>query len=96
MRLFHDHNYYYYHRRCCAGRVGFQNIFEKFRKTRFSEQNVKSTNKFRSIYSTTQKNNTQSLPLLKNDTNDIIEYRNDIEIYKKSKKKYKFWNLIEK
>ena len=62
----------------------------------FSEQNVKSTNKFRSIYLTTQKNNTHSLPLLKNDTNDIIEYRNDIEIYKKSKKKYKFWDLIEK
>ena len=62
----------------------------------FSDQNVKSTNKFRSIYSTTQKNNIQDLPLLKNDTDDIIEYRNDIEIYKKSKKKYKFWDLIEK
>ena len=62
----------------------------------FSDQNVKSTNKFRSIYSTTQKNNIQDLPLLKNDTDDIIEYRNDIEIYKKNKKKYKFWDLIEK
>ena len=60
----------------------------------FSEQNVKSTNKSRSIYATTQKNNTQNLPLLKNDTNNIIEYRNDIEVYRKKKKNYKFWDLI--
>ena len=62
----------------------------------FSEQNVKSTNKSRSIYATTQKNNTQNLPLLKNDTNNIIEYRNDIEVYKKKRKNYKFWDLIRK
>ena len=34
--------------------------------------------------------------LLKNDTNNIIEYINDIEIYKKKKKKYTFWDLIGK
>ena len=62
----------------------------------FSEQNVKSTNKSRSIYVTTQKNITQNLPLLKNDTNDIIEYRNDIDVYKKKRKNYKFWDLIRK
>ena len=62
----------------------------------FSEQNVKSTNKSRSIYATTQKNITQNLPLLKNDTNDIIEYRNDIDVYKKKRKNYKFWDLIRK
>ena len=62
----------------------------------FSEQNVKSTNKSRSIYATTQKNNTQNLTLLKNDTNNIIEYRNDIEVYKKKRKNYKFWDLIRK
>ena len=62
----------------------------------FSDKNVRSTNKSRSIYATVQKNNIQSLPLLKNDTSDIIEYRNDIEMYKKKKKNYKFWDLIQK
>ena len=62
----------------------------------FSDQNIKETNKSRSLYSAKLNNNTQNLPLLKNDTNNIIEYINDIEIYKKNKKKFTFWNLIEK
>ena len=62
----------------------------------FSDQNVRLTNKSRSIYSTKLKNITQNLPLLKNDTSDIIEYRTDVEIYKKKKKNYTFWNLIDK
>ena len=41
-------------------------------------------------------NNLQNLPLLKNDTHDIIEYRNDVEIYIKKKKNYSFWSLIDK
>ena len=60
----------------------------------FSEQNVRETNRSRSIYSVKLSNDTRNLPLLKNDTNDIIEYRNDIEVYRKNKKNYKFWNLI--
>jgi len=36
-----------------------------------------------------------SLPLLKNDTNNIIEYSDDIEIFKKEKKRYKFWELLK-
>ena len=62
----------------------------------FSEQNIKETNKSRSFYSVKINDDTQNLPLLKNDTNNIIEYINDIEIYKKNKKKFTFWNLIEK
>tara|TARA_B100001765_G_C19315673_1_gene255061 strand:- start:168 stop:431 length:264 start_codon:yes stop_codon:yes gene_type:complete len=62
----------------------------------FSEQNIKETNKSRSIYSVNLNNYIQNLPLLKNDTNNIIEYRNDIEVYKKKKKNYTFWNLIRK
>ena len=62
----------------------------------FSDQNIATTNKSRSIYHVDLINNMQSLPLLKNDTNDIIEYRNDIEIYKKKKKNYTFWNLLGK
>ena len=62
----------------------------------FSDKNIKETNKSRSLYSAKLNNNTQNLPLLKNDTNNIIEYINDIEIYKKKKKKYTFWDLIGK
>ena len=62
----------------------------------FSDKNIKETNKSRSLYLAKLNNNTQNLPLLKSDTNNIIEYINDIEIYKKKKKKYTFWNLIGK
>ena len=62
----------------------------------FSDQNVSKTNKSRSLYSVKLNNESQNLPLLKNDTSSIIEYRNDIEVYKKNKKKYKFWGLIGK
>ena len=62
----------------------------------FSDQNVSVTNKSRSLYSVKLNNDTQNLPLLKNDTSDIIEYRNDIEVYRKNKKNYKFWDLIGK
>ena len=62
----------------------------------FSDQNIKETNKSRSFYSVALNNNTQNLPLLKNDTNIIIEYSNDVEIYKKKKKKFTFFDLIGK
>ena len=62
----------------------------------FSEQNIRETNKSRSFYSVKINNKTQNLPLLKNDTNNIIEYINGVEVYKKNKKKFTFWNLIGK
>lgn len=62
----------------------------------FSDQNIRETNKSRSLYSAKLINNAQNLPLLKNDTNNIIEYINDVEVYKKNKKKYTFWDLIGK
>ena len=62
----------------------------------FSDQNIRKTNKSRSFYSVKINNNTQNLPLLKNDTKNIIEYSNDVEVYKKRKKKYTFFGLIEK
>jgi len=61
-----------------------------------SDNNIRETNKNRSLYSVKSNNDLNNLPLLKNDTNDIIEYRNDIEVYKKKKKSYKFWDLIKK
>ena len=60
----------------------------------FSDQNIRETNKSRSFYSVELNSNTQNLPLLKNDTSNIIEYIDDIEVYKKKKKKYTFWDLI--
>ena len=62
----------------------------------FSDQNISSTNKSRSFYSEELTKSLQNLPLLKNDTSDIIEYKDDIEVYKKRKKNYIFWDLIEK
>ena len=62
----------------------------------FSEENMIKTNKTRSFYSLKQINELKDLTLLKNDTNNIIEHKDDVEIYKKEKKKYKFWDLIRK
>ena len=62
----------------------------------FSDQNIRETNKSRSFYSVKINNKTQNLPLLKNDTNNIIEYINGVEVYKKNKKKFTFFGLIKK
>mgnify|MGYP000405643220 FL=1 len=59
----------------------------------FSDQNKK--NYYRSVNSINKKINVYSLklPLLKNDTNNVIEYvENKIS---KGKKKYHFWKLLE-
>tara|TARA_B100001123_G_C15001601_1_gene903778 strand:- start:246 stop:509 length:264 start_codon:yes stop_codon:yes gene_type:complete len=62
----------------------------------FSNENVVKVNKNRILYSSNVEHNINDLPLLENDTNNIIEYKNDIEVYKKNKKKYSFWGLLEK
>ena len=62
----------------------------------FSDENIRKTNKFRSLYSVNLNKVINNLPLLKNDTSDIIQYKNDVEIYKKKKKNYIFWDLLEK
>jgi len=61
----------------------------------FSDENIRQTNMKRSFYSVKSNANFSNLPLLKNDTNDIIEYRNDIEVFKKKKKNYKFFELLK-
>ena len=62
----------------------------------FSDENIRKTNKFRSLYSVNLNKMINNLPLLKNDTSDIVQYKNDVEIYKKKKKNYIFWDLLEK
>ena len=61
----------------------------------FSEENIIATNKSRSSNLSQSEFDLKDLPLLTNDTNNIIEYSDDVEIYKKSKKSYNFWGLIK-
>ena len=56
----------------------------------FSKENVIHINKSRSTYALTLHNN---LPILKNDTNNIIIYKNDLEEFKKKRKK-RFWEKL--
>ena len=55
-----------------------------------SEQNIIYTNKSRSSYSLIIDEN---LPLLKNDTDNIIIYKNGLEEFKKKRKK-RFWEKL--
>ena len=57
----------------------------------FSEKNMIHINKSRSTYTLTLYNN---IPLLKNDTNNIIVYKNDLEEFKKKRKKRSWEKLI--
>ena len=62
----------------------------------FSEQNVILTNKSRSLYLALLNDDKNNLPILKNDTSNIIVYINDLEDFKKKRKK-RFWeDLISK
>ena len=60
----------------------------------FSEQNIRATNKSRSFYTVKLHYDTLKLPLLVNDTNDIIEYRNDVQEFRDKIKKRIFEGLI--
>jgi len=59
----------------------------------FSNENIK--NSYRSYKNIDQKikDYSKNLPLLKNDTENIIEYVKQTE--KKKKKKFNFWKLLE-
>ena len=60
----------------------------------FSDQNKKSS--YRSLININNKINlyAENLPILENNTNDIIEYINETKT--KKKKKYNFWELLDK
>ena len=60
----------------------------------FSDEVVLKINKNRAIYSNQIKENLSGLPLLKNDTNNIINYNIEKREEKKIKKRY-FWNLLK-
>ena len=60
----------------------------------FSDKNIILTNKSRSSYSLNPTIDLRNLPLLKNDTDNIIVYINDIEKFKKKRKKRAWEKLI--
>ena len=53
----------------------------------FSDQNIRATNKSRSFYAVKLLHDALKLPLLVNDTDDIIEYRNDVQEFADKRKK---------
>ena len=61
----------------------------------FSEENIKKINKSR-LFLLTKEEKNFNLPVLSNDTNNIITYTNEVENYKKKKGKYNFFELIKK
>ena len=62
----------------------------------FSDTNINRIIKNRTFYSKNKLLKIENLPILKNDTNNIVEFTDDIETYKKNKKTYSFWGLIGK
>ena len=59
----------------------------------FSEENKILTNKSRTSYSITLDSVSNNLPLLKNDTKNIIFHINDLEKFEKKRKK-RFWEKL--
>jgi len=61
----------------------------------FSEENIIYINKSRTSFSSKLNFDLENIPLLENDTFNIIEHSDDIENYKKKKKNYIFYDLIK-
>ena len=59
-----------------------------------SENNIKRSNKIILQYQNELNKKFINLPIIKGDTNDIIEYTNEIEKFK-NKKQRKFWDLLK-
>ena len=71
-------------------------FFTIFFVTKFylSENNIKRSNKVILQHQKELTNKFSDLPIIKSDTNDIIEYTNEIEEFK-NKKQRKFWDLFQ-
>ena len=59
-----------------------------------SENNIKRSNMVILQYQEDLDKKFNNLPIIKNDTNDIIEYTYEIEDFK-NKKQRKFWDLLK-
>ena len=73
--------------------ITFSSFIFLVTKYYFSEQNMLFTNKSRSSYLTTVENDKYNLPVLENDTNNIIIYISDLEDFKNKRKK-RFWEKL--
>jgi len=62
----------------------------------FSEKNKIKTNKYITFYYSKESNILNQLPILPNDTANIIEYIDDANNSTKKKIKRKFWELLDK
>ena len=60
----------------------------------FSENNIKWSNKVIFQHQNILDKKFINLPIIKDDTNDIIEYTSEIEDFK-NKKQRKFWDLLK-
>ena len=60
----------------------------------FSENNIKWSNKVILQHKNILDKKFINLPIIKDDTNDIIEYTSEIEDFK-NKKQRKFWDLLK-
>ena len=59
----------------------------------FSEENIQFTHKSRTSYSLSVIIDNKNLPILKNDTNNIIIYKNDLDEFNKKRKK-RIWEYL--
>jgi heme/copper-type cytochrome/quinol oxidase subunit 1 len=62
----------------------------------FSDKNKLLINKNRIDITKNLSTNTENLPILENDTNNIIEFNVSINENNNKKQKRKFWKLLEK
>ena len=59
-----------------------------------SENNIKRSNKIIFQYQNELNKQFSNLPIIKDDTNDIIEYTKEVEEFK-NKKQRRFWDLLK-
>jgi hypothetical protein len=63
-------------------------------KKYFSDQNIRMINKSRSIFSLNKKSSEYIVPILENDTNDIITFINEADKFKIKRKKRPWEKVI--
>jgi len=60
-----------------------------------SDLNKKNELRANMIFNNLLKNKETSLTIVKNDTDDILDFKSDVDNYLKKKKKRYFWNLLK-
>ena len=60
-----------------------------------SVKNIKNKNFNQENIEKIQKSKIKNLPILRNDTNNVIEFNNSLESELKEEKKRSFWNLLK-